>query len=584
MSDRRSSSGRRSSGSSAASEAAAEPKEEPSSKSESNPLWPSGVPLEMVEQFVEEILNDADLNIQSIPDSVEKQIYLSTVKIALNAVYKGLSSLHGMDVVGHKMIVRRLESLGAVSGIVREGLELVADRLLANPAVNQKLVPDFVERKLYINCLQLLFRLLDSLAATFRITVCGHDVRVSFEAIKDENGKSISVEERAQKLSSSLTPLDLDAWYDVLGKGRRALVSRLHTTLYALVLGIIDDFLSNTVLTFLTDRISFDIVPRSAYGGDESGGPRDVVERDSADAFTVTIEAPGLHPEDLDVSLEDGVLSVKGNTEVDSEGNKEKLVETRTVSHDICLPSSLSMIDVSAIEATTENGVLRVVVPKMLGSVKIPVRDRKLLTLASGSRGLSLTESGMRKRQLDKGDPSASGASPSPMGGGAQLLHLLKYELAYLGVLRPDRMSMFLAVGVVSLNNLLIHTPKLADASARLVPWLFVSTADHLEHHRRLTSHYAAPTISIDRLLACCFGKPARGWRPEAAIGGVGSAENATGGATGPLSRAPAACKKWLAAWRPEAAFGGVSVRSQDSDKNAIYTRVSMLDQRSLSH
>ena len=31
------------------------------------------------------------------------------------------------------------------------------------------------------------------------------------------------------------------------------------------------------------------------------------------------------------------------------------------------------------------------------------------------------------------------------------------------------------------------------------------------------------------------------GWRPEAAIGGVGSAENATGGATGPLSIACAA-------------------------------------------
>ena len=35
-------------------------------------------------------------------------------------------------------------------------------------------------------------------------------------------------------------------------------------------------------------------------------------------------------------------------------------------------------------------------------------------------------------------------------------------------LLRPDRMSMFIAVGVVSLTNLLIHTPKLADASARL--------------------------------------------------------------------------------------------------------------------
>ena len=77
------------------------------------------------------------------------------------------------------------------------------------------------------------------------------------------------------------------------------------------------------------------------------------------------------------------------------------------------------------------------------------------------------------------------------------------------------------------------------------------------------------------------------GWRPEAAIGGVGSAErywrrdraslgcvcrpSARGCADiarlCPLARpfcrerAPAACKKWLAAWRPEAAFGGVSVR-----------------------
>mmetsp|Transcript_11973 Transcript_11973/g.38063 ORF Transcript_11973/g.38063 Transcript_11973/m.38063 type:complete len:296 (+) Transcript_11973:92-979(+) len=103
----------------------------------------------------------------------------------------------------------------------------------------------------------------------------------------------------------------------------------------------------------------------------------------------------------------------------------------------------------------------------------------------------------------------------------ANAVSLAEYALAYMlpfvvgaQLLRPDRMSMFLAVGVVSLNNLLIHTPKLADASARLVPWLFVSTADHLEHHRRLTSHYAAPTISIDRLLACCFGKPAS-WNAE---------------------------------------------------------------------
>jgi sterol desaturase/sphingolipid hydroxylase (fatty acid hydroxylase superfamily) len=97
----------------------------------------------------------------------------------------------------------------------------------------------------------------------------------------------------------------------------------------------------------------------------------------------------------------------------------------------------------------------------------------------------------------------------------ANAVSLAEYAIAYMlpfvtgsALLRPDRFSLFFAVGVISLNSLLIHTPSLADASARAVPWLFVSTADHLEHHRRLTKHYAAPTVSVDRVLACFFGKP----------------------------------------------------------------------------
>jgi sterol desaturase/sphingolipid hydroxylase (fatty acid hydroxylase superfamily) len=90
-----------------------------------------------------------------------------------------------------------------------------------------------------------------------------------------------------------------------------------------------------------------------------------------------------------------------------------------------------------------------------------------------------------------------------------------EYAIAYMApfvagaaLLRPDRCSLFIAVGIVSLNNLLIHTPGLCDLSAKYVPWLGVSTADHLEHHKRLTSFYAAPTISIDKLLMLVFGKP----------------------------------------------------------------------------
>jgi len=97
----------------------------------------------------------------------------------------------------------------------------------------------------------------------------------------------------------------------------------------------------------------------------------------------------------------------------------------------------------------------------------------------------------------------------------ANAVSVAEYSIAYMApfiagsmLLRPDRCSLFVAVGIISLNNLLIHTPFLCDLSARVVPWLGVSTADHIEHHRRLTTHYAAPTISIDRLLECAFGKP----------------------------------------------------------------------------
>merc|ERR1712087_103775 len=103
----------------------------------------------------------------------------------------------------------------------------------------------------------------------------------------------------------------------------------------------------------------------------------------------------------------------------------------------------------------------------------------------------------------------------------ANAVSLTEYTIAYMlpfimgsAILQPDRLSLLIAVGIISINNLLIHTPGLSDLSTLLVPWWAVSTADHLEHHMRLTTHWAAPTISIDRLLACAFGKPSN-WGKE---------------------------------------------------------------------
>ena len=90
------------------------------------------------------------------------------------------------------------------------------------------------------------------------------------------------------------------------------------------------------------------------------------------------------------------------------------------------------------------------------------------------------------------------------------------------------------------------------------MPWLGVSTSDHLEHHKRLTSFYAAPTISIDKILMLFVGKP-RGWNADfddetqvsvrlvARRGGSGTAKEGRGG-----SGAPMVCRRaarWWHAW-----------------------------------
>jgi sterol desaturase/sphingolipid hydroxylase (fatty acid hydroxylase superfamily) len=98
----------------------------------------------------------------------------------------------------------------------------------------------------------------------------------------------------------------------------------------------------------------------------------------------------------------------------------------------------------------------------------------------------------------------------------ANAVSAVEYAIAYLlpfvagaSLLRPREDAFFWSVAIVSCSNVLIHTPWLADVGERWVPWVFVSTADHLAHHRHLTSHYAAPTWSIDRLLE----RGSKSWR-----------------------------------------------------------------------
>lgn len=88
----------------------------------------------------------------------------------------------------------------------------------------------------------------------------------------------------------------------------------------------------------------------------------------------------------------------------------------------------------------------------------------------------------------------------------ANAVSVAEYTLLYMipmviGIImtRADEFSAVMAVGVIGITNLLIHTPAM---SSQRYFWIFVSTEDHLDHHRKNKSHYGAPVIHMDRILS----------------------------------------------------------------------------------
>jgi HSP20 family protein len=89
----------------------------------------------------------------------------------------------------------------------------------------------------------------------------------------------------------------------------------------------------------------------------------DISER--KDAYVVTVEVPGIKAEDLDITLEDGLLTIQGERRFTQESTEQQFhrVERRYGSfrRSITLPAQ---VQAEQIEASFEDGVLEVIVPK----------------------------------------------------------------------------------------------------------------------------------------------------------------------------------------------------------------------------
>jgi HSP20 family protein len=89
----------------------------------------------------------------------------------------------------------------------------------------------------------------------------------------------------------------------------------------------------------------------------------DIAER--KDAYLVTVELPGVKLDDLEITLEDGLLTIQGERPFTDDASDQNLhrVERRygTFRRSITLPAHVMADEV---EASIEDGVLRILVPK----------------------------------------------------------------------------------------------------------------------------------------------------------------------------------------------------------------------------
>lgn len=115
-------------------------------------------------------------------------------------------------------------------------------------------------------------------------------------------------------------------------------------------------------------------LPGEAAGEKFMAPSIDVAENESA--ITLTAELPGISEEDVDLSIHNGVLTLKGEKKMEKKDDKDNyhVVERRygSFQRSMRLPSS---VDEAAVAAKFDKGVLTVTMPKKPGTAPV---ERKI--------------------------------------------------------------------------------------------------------------------------------------------------------------------------------------------------------------
>ncbi|UCF99534.1 MAG: Hsp20/alpha crystallin family protein [Spirochaetaceae bacterium] len=114
----------------------------------------------------------------------------------------------------------------------------------------------------------------------------------------------------------------------------------------------------------INELFDFPRIPESRGLFDRRVSPAiDVIEH--ADRFTVECDLPGISQKDIDISIASGVLTIKGEKKVEKQSENTKVYRKETwegsFQRTLSLPTG---VDSDKVEATFNNGVLKISLPK----------------------------------------------------------------------------------------------------------------------------------------------------------------------------------------------------------------------------
>ncbi|NPA50405.1 MAG: Hsp20/alpha crystallin family protein [Epsilonproteobacteria bacterium] len=97
--------------------------------------------------------------------------------------------------------------------------------------------------------------------------------------------------------------------------------------------------------------------------------------RESDDAYYIEVDLPGVKKEDININVHDNILTISGERKLDEERKDDEFYYIESVygkfERSFTLPEDA---DVDNIEATDEDGVLTIKIPKVKKSEKAPKR------------------------------------------------------------------------------------------------------------------------------------------------------------------------------------------------------------------